>query len=410
MTSTAIFPRRPRLHSSSLRWAALAFFFFAIPTLVSAQISGQIVGSIEGENFTMDSGSGGATSPIQAVSGQLFSGTHVTIKSGQARVIFNSGGGIAICGAARFQLLASGDSLTLVLEYGEIDLHLNPDSNVKIFTPLIVATPISIGGGTRETIVGLARSGDMCLHTPHGAARVEQQLSGESLLVPQFGEVSLAGGQLMALKSPNGTCACAVDEARLVKPKEAPAPEVAKAPPVVTRETIGAVTSPESKLPPGPAVPVAPKSTAAKPVEQTPPQIATQSPSALPIASQEAPPPPEQPKPSGPPVQPPNVPTTNSESQQQLPETDGPIYKVLVPALTFDALSPAPPPTPNPETIVLVRSVRVQQDTIFTDKVESKNGKKVNADQTPAQANTESKPPSRGFFASVGRFFRRIFS
>ena len=93
-----------------------------------------------------------------------------------------------------------------------------------------------------------------------------------------------------------------------------------------------------------------------------------------------------------------------------MPETDGPIYKVLVPALTFDALSPAPPPTPNPETIVLVRSVRVQQDTIFTDKVESKNGKKVNADQTPAQANTESKPPSRGFFASVGRFFRRIFS
>ncbi len=246
MTLTAIIPGSPRARISLLARAAIALFFVAIPACVFAQGAPQIVGSIEGEDFAVDSANGGTTQAIQAVNGQLASGARVTVKSGQARVIFNSGGAIAICGAARFQLLASGGTLTVVLEYGEIDLHLDADSAVKIFTPLIVATPISIGGGTRETIVGLARSGDMCLHTPHGAARVEQQLSGESLLVPQFGEVSLAGGQVMALKSPNGTCACQVDEARLIKPK---APAVQAAPTMVTKETIGALATPETKRP-----------------------------------------------------------------------------------------------------------------------------------------------------------------
>lgn len=383
---------------------ALAFCFFAMPACVSAQVSPQIVGTIEGENFTVDSGAGGAAQAMQAVSGQLASGAHVTVKSGEARVIFNLGGAIAICGAARFQLLASGDTLTVVLEYGEIDLHLDADRAVKIFTPLIVATPISIGGGARETIVGLARSGDMCLHTPHGAARVEQQLSGESLLVPQFGEVSLAGGQVISLKSPTGTCACAVDEARLVKPK---APVAQTAPPIVTRETIGAIGTPENKLP---AVPAAPKP-AATPAEQAPPQVAVNAPSALPVASQETPIFPSRvPPPAGPDVQPPVAPAANTQPQQQLPETDGPIYKVLVPALTFDTLSPAPPPGPNPETIILVRSVRVQQDTIYTDKVESKGGTKTAAAKQQSPDSGESKPPSHGFFASVGRFFHRIFS
>jgi hypothetical protein len=403
MTLTAIIPGSPRARNSRLTWAAFALFFLATPACVFAQSSPQIVGSIEGEDFAVDSAGGGTTQAIQAVNGQLASGARVTVKSGQARVIFNAGGAIAICGAARFQLLASGGTLTLVLEYGEIDLHLDADSAVKIFTPLIVATPISIGGGTRETIVGLARSGDMCLHTPHGAARVEQQLSGESLLVPQFGEVSLAGGQLMALKSPNGTCACEVDEARLIKPK---VPAVQPAPTVVTKETIGALATPETKRP---SAPVAPKP-AATPAEQPPPPLAISAPSAPLVAAQEVPPAPEQPRPSGPPVQPPVAPAVNSQARQQLPDTDGPIYKVLVPALTFDALSPAPPPGPNPETIILVRSVRVQQDTIYTDKVESKGGTKTAAAKQQSPNSGESKPPSHGFFASVGRFFHRIFS
>ncbi len=406
MIFTATIPRRQRTPYSRFAWAAIAITLFAIPAAVRAQVSTQIIGSIEGENFTVDSGSGGTAPAIQATTGQLVSGVHVTVKSGQARVIFNAGGGIAICGAARFQLLASGDSLTVVLEYGEIDLHLDADRIAKIFTPLIVATPISIGGGVRETIVGLGRTGDMCLHTPHGAARVEQQLSGESLLVPQFGEVSLAGGQVMSLKSPSGTCACAVDEAKFVKPQESPAQEVApKTAPVVTRETTGALAAPDAKYAAAPATP----KPVTPPAQQAPPQIAVSAPSAPPLASpQDEPAAPVRPRPTGPPLQPPVAPAANSQAQQQLPETSEPIFKVLVPALTFNAMSPAPPPNPSPDTIVLVRSVRVQQDTIFTDKVESKNGKKANDAAAPVSA--DSKPPSKGFFASVGRFFRRIFS
>jgi len=166
------------------------------------------------------------------------------------------------------------------------------------------------------------------------------------------------------------------------------------------------VASPETKRY---TTPVAP-APAAKPADQAPPHIAASAPSGPPLASQEAPPPPEQPHPNTPPMQPLVAPATSTQSQQELPETDGPIYKVLVPALTFDANSPAPPPNPSPDTIVLVRSVRVQQDMIYTDKVEAKGGSKAATTAASAPPRDESKPPSRGFFASVGRFFRRIFT
>lgn len=394
-----------------MAWLALALFFFASPARVRAQASPQIIGSIEGDDFAVDGSAGGAASAIQAATNQLVSGAHVTVKTGQVRVSFNSGGGIAICAPARFQLLASGDALTVVLEYGEIDLHLDSSRNVTVFTPLIVATPVSVGEGSRETIVGLARSGDMCLRATRGAARVEQQLSGQSLLVPQFGEVSLSGGQVMGLKSPEGACGCSVDEALLTKPKPTPtqaaAPEVA---PVVTRETVGALGPVRKRVTP----PVAPQPVAA-PAEQAPPQIGVSAPSTPSVSAQGTPPPPEPEKtsPSVPPVQrsmpPPVAPVETSQPQKELPETGSPIYKVLVPALTFDASSPAPPPNPSPDTILLVRSVRVQQDLIYTDKVEAKGGTKAATSNNSASPKDESKPPSRGFFASVGRFFRRIF-
>jgi hypothetical protein len=41
-----------------------------------------------------------------------------------------------------------------------------------------------------------------------GAVRVEQQLTGQSLLIPQGGDVSMASGQLESLRTTAGQCNC----------------------------------------------------------------------------------------------------------------------------------------------------------------------------------------------------------
>jgi hypothetical protein len=73
---------------------------------------------------------------------------------------------------------------------------------------MIVATPVAIGTNPRDLTVGLDREGAMCTLPSKGAVRIEQQLSGQSVLVPQGGEITLSGGQLGTLRSANGSCDC----------------------------------------------------------------------------------------------------------------------------------------------------------------------------------------------------------
>lgn len=405
---------KPAFHSAkgacvfAHRFAAAAIFLLVlmVPARAAAQAAPRIIGRVEGDDFAIEADPGSPAIPT--IAGQMLSGAHVKVNGGQARVSLDSGGSISVCGAARFQVLSSNGAITVVLEYGELDLHFDAAANVVIYTPLIVATPLSIGGGERETFVGLARSGDMCLRSPHGAARIEQQLSGQSLLVPQLGEISLSGGQVLALKSPNGQCACVVEEARLRAKRPA-----SSAP--VTSETMGAVASSTAKH--ESAAPVQPMRAPAHPPAQQPLQAAPQIPIAAPApspgiatAAQSDPTPPPVLF-TGPPVQqPPQAPRTAAaaEPPPAPAENQVPIYKVLVPPLTFDAFNPAPPPNPDPETIVLVRSVRVQQDVVFHDRVEGK-GNQAAAVAGDNSANSGAQQPSRGFFGSIGHFFRHIF-
>lgn len=408
---------KPAFHSTKSacifahRFAAVAIFLLMlmVPVRAAAQAAPRIIGRVEGDDFAIEADPGSPAAAIPTIAGQMLSGAHVKVNGGQARVSLDSGGSISVCGASRFQVISSNGAITIVLEYGELDLHFDAAAaNVVIYTPLIVATPLSIGGGERETFVGLARSGDMCLRSPHGAARIEQQLSGQSLLVPQLGEISLSGGQVLALKSPNGQCACVVEEARLHAKRPA-----SSAP--VTSETMGAVASSTAKH--ESAAPVQPMRAPAQPSQQ-PLQAAPQIPIAAPApspgiatAAQSDPTPPPVLF-TGPPVQqPPQAPraTAPAEPPETLAENEVPIYKVLVPPLTFDAFNPAPPPNPDPETIVLVRSVRVQQDVVFHDRVEGK-GNQAAAVVSDSPANSSVQQPSRGFFASIGHFFHRIFS
>jgi hypothetical protein len=59
-----------------------------------------------------------------------------------------------------------------------------------------------------ETVVGLDSTGAMCIHATKGAVRVEQQLTGQSMLVPQNGDVALSNGQLETLHTSARRCLC----------------------------------------------------------------------------------------------------------------------------------------------------------------------------------------------------------
>jgi hypothetical protein len=54
----------------------------------------------------------------------------------------------------------------------------------------------------------------------------------------------------------------------------------------------------------------------------------------------------------------PDAPTPPALSQE-------PVYTVIMPPLSFDASSPVPPPDPSPETILLVREIRMRPAVVF---------------------------------------------
>jgi len=149
----------------------------------------------------------------------LASGSDVTVRSGQAQIDLMRGGSVAICGPAHFTLLESGGAITLALDYGRVRPQVEAQVAFTVYTPMIVATPVAIGTNPSDLTVGLNREGAMCTMPTRGAVRIEQQLSGQSLLVPQGGEVSLNDGQLTTLRSASGSCDCALLVTRNTSPK-----------------------------------------------------------------------------------------------------------------------------------------------------------------------------------------------
>lgn len=65
----------------------------------------------------------------------------------------------------------------------------------------------------------------MCIRANRGAIRVEQQLTGQSVLIPQAGDVLLVNGQLDDLRISAGHCACVLQAAKATPP---PQPEVSQ--------------------------------------------------------------------------------------------------------------------------------------------------------------------------------------
>jgi hypothetical protein len=282
-------------------------------------------------------------------------GSHLDVRSGQARIFLNDGGEIIICGAARLQLLKSQGALTVALDYGTLHIKIAGEEPLSIFTPLIVATPVIIGGGSREIIIGLEQSGKMCLRPASGAVRVEQQLSGQSLLVPQFGQLSLAGGQLATATPSAPGCSCEMEVATITPVK-----------PPLARDTVFSLSA-----------------NAVKPVVESMKTVVA------------------------PPLPAPNSNGGSDAASQPPPVFEVPIYKVLMPALVYDSSSPVPLPDPSPETIILVRSARIREDTVISGTIQSDG--KHESPTLAAKADPNTQQPQPGFFTRLGGFFRRVF-
>lgn len=170
---------------------------------------GDAVGGIEGESISVE-----GPMSVEVVQGKvktvLRSGSDVRVKAGQARIDLVEGGSITICGPAHFSVLKSGGSLTVALDTGTIHTHLQNDLPLTIYTAQIQAYPVSIGNGPEDTLIGLDAFGAMCVRANKGAVRIEQQLTGQSVLVPQSGDVSIGNGQLESLHTSAGSCVCDV--------------------------------------------------------------------------------------------------------------------------------------------------------------------------------------------------------
>jgi hypothetical protein len=180
---------------------------------------GDSVGAIEGDAIAV-------TGPMSvenlngSVATVLHSGSDVRVKSGTARINLVEGGQIAICGPAHFSVLKSGNSLTIALDTGTIHAHIERSPVLTMYTPQIQAQPVAIGGGPQDTIVGFDASGAMCVRTNRGALRLEQQLTGQNILVPQGGSVFLANGQIDSLRTDTGEhCACELQVAEAAPPE-----------------------------------------------------------------------------------------------------------------------------------------------------------------------------------------------
>jgi len=179
---------------------------------------GDSVGAIEGEAIAV-------TGPmsVQTINGLvatvLHSGSDVRVKSGIAHIKLVEGGEIAICGPAHFSVLKSGNSLTIALDTGTIHAHIERSPALTMYTPQIQAQPVAIGGGAQDTVVGFDAAGAMCVRTNRGALRLEQQLTGQNVLVPQGGSVFLANGQIDSLRTDTGQhCSCELQLAEAAPP------------------------------------------------------------------------------------------------------------------------------------------------------------------------------------------------
>ncbi|HEX4545402.1 MAG TPA: hypothetical protein VH110_03495 [Candidatus Acidoferrum sp.] len=238
---------RPISHIAVLIVAALLLCVTHFAAAPPDEPLSDTVGLIEGEAIAV-------TGPmsVETVHGLvktvLRSGSDVHVKSGAARIDLVEGGQITICGPAHLSLLKSGGSLTVALDNGILRAHIEREPGLTIYTAQIQARTMAIGDGPQDVLVGFETPGVMCIRANRGAVRVEQQLSGQSVVIPQAGDVLLLNGQLDSLRTSAGHCSCELQEAKAAPP---PPPESGQLRTAQEISNKGAEAKPDAPATPG---------------------------------------------------------------------------------------------------------------------------------------------------------------
>lgn len=370
----------------------LAFAVFLLASswcvALAQNLSTQPIGQIEGADLTVDTGRpAGVTTADSPPSMYVSNGSTVTVHSGKARLALDGGGVLDICGPATFTLLSSGGEITIALNFGRLHVRLPAHTSLKIFSPTIIATPIDIDGGSRDVTVGLDINDSLCVLATSGAIQLEQQFTGEKLIVPQAGQFFLDGGQLLPVAGKSGSCGCTPMDSHSV-------PRAPSSLPVFAHAT-----------PAQPAVvPEAPQAYAQQPpVELSAPEAVVQPGAVLIIPVH-----PDDEHPIAP---------LQKEDAGPAPQIGETLHGDVTPALAFIASTP-PAPDQVPDMMLLVSEARESPDWDFDGHVdppalvtavqhalgeEAPKPRQDAASQSAAIASPSQK--KRGFWASLKGLF-----
>jgi hypothetical protein len=349
---------------------------------------------------------------IEVVQGRsrtiLRSGSDIRVNSGQARIDLVEGGQIAVCGPAHLSVLKSVNLLTLALDTGIIHARIpGPQPALTVYTAQLQAKPFAISDAPQDTLVGFDPTGAMCIRADSGAVRVEQQLTAQSIIVPQSSEVLITNGQLENLSSGVTHCACELQLA-----KTPPQTEVSRLP---TPEEMQKANIELAK----------PAAEAAKPNLEAPrPEAETPK-----ISTEDAKTGPEVARPdtyvaksNTEPTKPNRAGTRTPAATPKPSANDGPVYQVFMPPLSYDANAKVQPDNFDPKLIVFVRRVRVRPTLIFQGTVKDAPAPATNTPPAPPPKTSEPvtaqnhqpppkiPPPTPSIIDRIRAFFRNLFS
>jgi hypothetical protein len=352
---------KPANRFCSFRWllsgAFLALAIAAPVHFFAAQLPQEIIGRVEGLDFTVEPPPGAP--PLNGdAENQFVSGTRIAVHSGQARIVLMDGAEILICGAARLQVLKSGDAITIALDYGTLRMRVEGASPLAVYTPQVIASTVAVGGA-RDATIGLDKDDRICIRAALGAVRIQQQFGDQTLLVPQFGALSLVGSQITPVSASAPGCTCNLDAAKLYPPHVEVAVGVVGGPRPNTNSQAPAPSSARNSPAPSPKAPASRNG------------VGTGA----------------------------TVP----------PVVEDPVYLVEMPTLRFDASSPEPPADTGADTFLLVRTAIVHGEVIYKGSVvpgKNHTTKLLAAQADPAPALQSSRP---GLMARISGFFRKLF-
>jgi hypothetical protein len=401
--STAWLPMfGPRFLSVLRRTLFIFVFVVSYAQVLRAQQNGVAIGRVEGNDISVEGAGARGNAGTPSAGSQLASflvgnGNVVTVHVGQARMTLAAGGQVDICGPAKFTVLESGGAITLALNFGRMHVQLPATTSLRIYTPTIIATPLDIGGAVRDINVGLDLNDSLCVVSTGGAVRLEQQFSGEGLIVPQAGEFFLEGGNLVPVVGAPGSCQCEAQLARAAPvPSAAPAPLPARFEP--SRPEIAQNI---------PLVPGAPPAVSQAQPQAAPMNFAVAEPDApryrveigeLGHANEMHP----------------VAPATNFAVPSAPPEVTVQYTLIMQPLMVSVTPSPLRPSEPAADTALLVRVARVEPEYEFTGHVAAPEfaadmrralgQSPVVPQPQPVHANQPAKK-KRGFWGSLKSLF-----